>query len=95
MTAPLAALLTLLLVFLPGIAQGAAPGPALDCQVSWLGNSFGGASNRWVQNFFIHTAVQPDDLLTGITAHRRKDGEYLVFVEEDYRAKVLLYRWKP
>jgi hypothetical protein len=35
------------------------------------------------------------DLLTGITAHRRKDGEYLVFVEEDYRAKVLLYRWKP
>jgi sugar lactone lactonase YvrE len=35
------------------------------------------------------------DLLTGITACRRKDGEYLVFVEEDYRAKVLLYRWKP
>lgn len=35
------------------------------------------------------------DLLTGITAHRRQDGEYLVFVEEDYRAKVLLYRWKP
>ncbi len=35
------------------------------------------------------------DLLTGITTHRRKDGEYLVFVEEDYRAKVLLYRWRP
>ena len=35
------------------------------------------------------------DLLSGITAHRRQDGEYLVFVEEDYRAKVLLYRWKP
>ncbi|MBL9135096.1 MAG: hypothetical protein JNK85_04475 [Verrucomicrobiales bacterium] len=35
------------------------------------------------------------DILTGITAHRRKDGEYLVFVEEDYRAKVLMYRWKP
>ena len=35
------------------------------------------------------------DLLTGITAHRRTDGEYLVFVEEDYRAKVLMYRWKP
>jgi hypothetical protein len=35
------------------------------------------------------------DLLTGITAHKRADGEYLVFVEEDYRAKVLLYRWKP
>ena len=27
------------------------------------------------------------DVLTGITAHRRKDGEYLVFVEEDYKAK--------
>lgn len=35
------------------------------------------------------------DLLTGITAHRRKNGEYLVFVEEDYRAKVLMYRWRP
>ena len=33
--------------------------------------------------------------LTGITAHRRKDGEYLVFVEEDYKAKALLYRWRP
>jgi hypothetical protein len=35
------------------------------------------------------------DVLTGITAHKRKDGEYLVFVEEDYKAKVLMYRWKP
>ncbi len=35
------------------------------------------------------------DIFTGITAHRRNDGEYLVFVEEDYRAKALLYRWKP
>ncbi|MBV9469869.1 MAG: hypothetical protein JO316_07140 [Abitibacteriaceae bacterium] len=35
------------------------------------------------------------DILTGITAHKRKDGEYLVFVEEDYRAKAILYRWKP
>jgi len=35
------------------------------------------------------------DVLTGITAHRRQDGEYLVFVEEDYKAKVLFYRWKP
>lgn len=35
------------------------------------------------------------DILTGITAHQRKDGEYLVFVEEDYRAKVLMYRWRP
>ena len=35
------------------------------------------------------------DLLTGITAHRRQDGEYLIFVEEDYKAKAILYRWKP
>ncbi len=31
----------------------------------------------------------------GITAFRRSSGEYLVFVEEDYKAKVLLYRWRP
>ncbi len=35
------------------------------------------------------------DILTGISAHRRADGEYLIFVEEDYKAKVLFYRWKP
>ena len=32
----------------------------LHYSVSWLGNSFSGASNKWVQNFFIHTKVQPD-----------------------------------
>jgi len=35
------------------------------------------------------------DILTGITAHKKSDGEYLVFVEEDYRGKVILYRWHP
>lgn len=35
------------------------------------------------------------DLLTGISAFRRKDGEYLVFVEENYKAKSLIYRWRP
>lgn len=35
------------------------------------------------------------DLLTGISAYRRRDGEYLVFVEENYKAKCLIYRWKP
>jgi hypothetical protein len=35
------------------------------------------------------------DILTGISAHRRGNGEYLVFVEEDFKAKVLLYRWIP
>ncbi len=48
------------------------------------GPSVGGVENTgWI------------DLLTGITAYRRENGEYLVFVEEDYRAKVLLYRWRP
>ncbi|MCF7972935.1 MAG: hypothetical protein K9N55_03885 [Phycisphaerae bacterium] len=35
------------------------------------------------------------DILTGITAFRRANGEYLVFVEEDYKAKSILYRWQP
>jgi hypothetical protein len=35
------------------------------------------------------------DILTGITAFKRTNGEYLVFVEEDYKAKVLMYRWHP
>jgi hypothetical protein len=35
------------------------------------------------------------DLLTGITAYKRKDGEYLIFVEENYKAKSLVYRWRP
>ena len=41
-------------------AQAAAPAEPLRYSVSWLGNSFSGASNRWVQNFFIHTKVQSD-----------------------------------
>jgi len=37
------------------------------------------------------------DVPNGISATRRGDGdgEYLVFVEEDARGKVLMYRWKP
>ena len=35
------------------------------------------------------------DLLTGIGAFRRSTGEYLVFVEENYKAKCLIYRWQP
>ncbi|MCF7707719.1 MAG: hypothetical protein K9N52_02320 [Verrucomicrobia bacterium] len=35
------------------------------------------------------------DILAGITAHQRDNGEYLIFVEEDYKAKVLMYRWRP
>ncbi|BCF99411.1 hypothetical protein PPGU19_039800 [Paraburkholderia sp. PGU19] len=35
------------------------------------------------------------DVPNGISAYRRDDGEYLVFVEEDARGKVVMYRWKP
>jgi hypothetical protein len=35
------------------------------------------------------------DILTGITAHRQADGTYLVLVEEDFRGKAIMYRWKP
>ncbi len=35
------------------------------------------------------------DVPNGISAARRSDGEYLVFVEEDARGKVMMYRWKP
>lgn len=35
------------------------------------------------------------DVTQGISAFRRADGDYLVFVEEDSHAKVLMYRWHP
>jgi hypothetical protein len=35
------------------------------------------------------------DIRECLRAHQRKDGEYIVFLEEDYKAKILMYRWKP
>jgi hypothetical protein len=35
------------------------------------------------------------DIRECLRAHRRADGEYLIFLEEDWKAKILLYRWKP
>lgn len=35
------------------------------------------------------------DIRETLRAHRRQDGEYLVFLEEDWKAKILLFRWKP
>ncbi|MBM3272308.1 hypothetical protein FJY94_03500 [Candidatus Kaiserbacteria bacterium] len=32
----------------------------LNYTVSWVENSFPGASNKGVQNFYMHTNVQPD-----------------------------------
>lgn len=34
------------------------------------------------------------DIRECLRAHRRRDGEYVVFLEDDYKAKVLMYRWK-
>jgi len=55
----------LTLRFVVGIAACASLGftgfaADLNYTVSWVGNSFPGANNKWVQNFFIHTQVQPD-----------------------------------
>lgn len=35
------------------------------------------------------------DIPDAIRAVRRKNGEYLVFVEEDWKGKIIVYRWKP
>ncbi len=35
------------------------------------------------------------DIRESLRVHRRADGEYLVFLEDDYKAKIVLYRWKP
>lgn len=35
------------------------------------------------------------DIVESIRAHRRADGEYLIFVEDDFKAKIVLYRWRP
>ena len=35
------------------------------------------------------------DIAYGIDAIQRSTGEYIVFVEEDYMGKVLMYRWNP
>ncbi len=36
-----------------------------------------------------------EDAIGSVQATRRRDGEYLILVEEDWRAKNLLFRWKP
>jgi hypothetical protein len=36
-----------------------------------------------------------EDMPYAVQAFKRKNGEYLVLVEEDWRGKNLLYRWKP
>lgn len=67
----------------------------LDYTVTWVGNSFPGASNRWFQNFLIHTHVQPDGTVNTGSHFQRSTGEHLVLGEENYKAKSLIYRWRP
>jgi len=35
------------------------------------------------------------DFPDAIRAYRRQSGEYLVFVEEDWKGKIIVYRWTP
>ena len=35
------------------------------------------------------------DIRECLTAHRLSNGRYLVFLEDDWKAKVLMYRWFP
>jgi sugar lactone lactonase YvrE len=35
------------------------------------------------------------DIPEGIRAYRRATGEYLLFVEEDWKSKILMYQWIP
>jgi hypothetical protein len=34
------------------------------------------------------------DIRECLVAHRRTDGEFIVFLEDDYKSKVVMYRWK-
>ena len=35
------------------------------------------------------------DLVESVRANQRRDGEYVVFLEDDAKAKVVMFRWKP
>ncbi len=35
------------------------------------------------------------DIAAGLQAYKRSNGEYLVFVEDDFLSRVILYRWCP
>ena len=48
----------------------------------WPGKVVGGFSG-WV------------DISHGIRAHKRRNGEYIILVEEDFRGKNIMYRWTP
>ena len=35
------------------------------------------------------------DLVESVRAIKRSNGEYIVFLEDDYKAKIVMFRWKP
>jgi len=35
------------------------------------------------------------DIRECLSAHQLKSGEYVIFLEDDYKAKVVIYRWMP
>ena len=35
------------------------------------------------------------DIVESVRAVKRPSGEYAVFLEDDFRAKVVLFRWRP
>ena len=35
------------------------------------------------------------DIRECLSAHKRSNGEYVIFLEDDYKAKVVMYRWTP
>jgi hypothetical protein len=35
------------------------------------------------------------DIVESLRAWKRRDGEYIVFIEDDAKAKIVMYRWKP
>ena len=35
------------------------------------------------------------DMVDAIYAVKRENGEFMVFVEEDHKNKIILYRWTP
>jgi len=35
------------------------------------------------------------DIRECLSVHQRSSGEYVIFLEEDWKAKVLMFRWRP
>jgi hypothetical protein len=35
------------------------------------------------------------DLVESVKAERRHNGEYVVFLEDDYKCKVVMFQWRP